>query len=66
MPTSDWPEVVTPKQIAERLRIKAARPDKTVREFLRREPPIPHVPYERWEFTPQQAEEIVRRWHDRH
>jgi hypothetical protein len=65
MSTSNWPDVVTPKDIAERLRIRTTRPDKTLRAFLRSDPAIPHAPYERWEFTPQQADEIVRRWYER-
>ena len=62
---SNWSLVVTPKEIAAKLRIDTQRPDKTVRDFLRSNPPIPHVKYERWEFTPSQADEIVRRWSSR-
>lgn len=65
MPFSDWPDEVTPKHIAAHLRIRTTRPDKTLRDFLRRDPPIAHAAYERWQFTPEQADEIVRRWNER-
>ena len=41
----DWPSVVTPKDIAARLRIDTVRPDKTLREWFRRNPPVPHARY---------------------
>jgi hypothetical protein len=60
---SGWPNVVTPRDIAARLRIDTGRPEKTVRDFLRTRPPVPHAPYQRWEFTPADADAIVARWH---
>ena len=36
--------------------------DKTLRDFLRANPPISHAPYERWQFTPAEADGIVARW----
>jgi hypothetical protein len=63
---ADWPEFpITPTHIAGRLKIGGQWPDKTLRAWLRQNPPIPHARYERWEFTPAQAEEIMRRWKSR-
>lgn len=61
----DWPAVVTPRDIAAKLELNGQRPDKTLRQFLRDRPPIPHVPYERWLFTPEQADAIVQAWCNR-
>lgn len=57
--TGDWPDFpVRPKHLAARLGIG----DKAVRARLRAKPPVPHGRYDRWEFTPAQANEIVRGW----
>lgn len=66
MSPKGWPRVVTPRHIAARLNIDTQRPDKTLRDFLRAQPPIPHLPYERWEFTPAQADAIVAAWREAH
>ena len=61
----DWPDVVKPMDIAGRLRLGGERPDKAVRDWLRRIHPQ-HVRYQRWEFTPAEAERLVSRWHNEH
>lgn len=66
MARSDWPSVVTPRDIAIRLGIETQRPDKTLRDFLRANPPTAHAPYERWQFTPAEADAIVDHWRAEH
>jgi hypothetical protein len=56
MRLGDWPDVVTPRHIAKRLGVS----DKALRGWLRENPPNPHATYDRWEFTPDEADEIVR------
>ena len=62
MSYDDWPDIVTPKHIATKLGLGTQRPDKKLRDWLRANRPIPHNRYQRWEFTPAQADEIVRRY----
>ena len=57
----DWPDVVTPKDIAARLGLGGERPDKTFRAWLREIYPE-HIRYQRWEFTPSEADRLVKRW----
>jgi phage antirepressor YoqD-like protein len=55
MPFADWPGEVTPKDIARALRIS----DKTLRQWLRDNRAAGHARYDRWIFTPREADEIV-------
>ena len=57
----DWPDVVTPRDLAARLQLRGEQPDKGVRAWLREIHPG-HTRYERWQFTPAEAERLVRRW----
>jgi hypothetical protein len=58
---TDWPEVVTPSDIAAWLRLGGERPDKVVRAWLREIYPK-HVRFQRWEFTPSEGDTLVERW----
>jgi hypothetical protein len=58
MRLGDWPAVVTPKHVAERLKVS----EKKLRRWLRENPPNPHATYDRWEFTPGEADDIIQRW----
>jgi hypothetical protein len=55
MPYAGWPDEVTPKDIARVLGIS----DKTLRQWLRDNRAAGHGRYERWVFTPREADEIV-------
>jgi hypothetical protein len=54
----DWPDVVTPRDIAKRLGVT----EKVMRGWLRKNPPNVHARNDRWEFTPDEADDIVRRY----
>ena len=56
-----WPDIVTPRDLAARLGLGGDRPDKAVRSWLREIHPG-HVSYERWEFSPAEADRLVKRW----
>jgi hypothetical protein len=53
--STGWPDEVTPKDIARVLSVS----DKTLRQWLRGHPPFAHGLYQRWVFTPREADEIV-------
>ena len=55
VPFVSWPDEVTPKDIARALSIS----DKTLRQWLRDNRAAGHDLYERWVFTPREADEIV-------
>lgn len=57
----NWPDIVTPRDIAARLGIRGERPDKALRAWLREIHPD-HVRYRRWELTPAEADQLVERW----
>jgi hypothetical protein len=61
---SDWPDRVTPRDLAKRLGVGGSRPDRTVRAWLRSIHPE-HPRYERWTFSPVEADSLVRRWHEK-
>jgi phage antirepressor YoqD-like protein len=61
MPFTGWPDEVTAQDIAKALDIS----DKTLRSWLRKNPPVIHAHSDRWIVTPTEADAIVAAYRSR-